>query len=51
MPLIAIPNASTGSDAKTIRALADAIRDAGAILLDIHAGTCGHHASSRALVA
>jgi len=36
MPLIAIPNASTGSDAKTIRALADATRDAGAILLDIH---------------
>jgi len=36
VPLIAIPNASTGSDTKTIRALADAIRDAGAILLDIH---------------
>lgn len=36
MPLIAIPNASTGSDAKTIRALAAAIGDAGATLLDIH---------------
>ncbi len=36
MPLIAIPNASTGSDAKTIRALAEAISGAGATLLDTH---------------
>jgi glutamate formiminotransferase len=36
MPLIAIPNASTGSDAKTIRALAEAISEAGATLLDLH---------------
>jgi glutamate formiminotransferase len=37
MPLIAVPNASTGSDAKTIRALADALTGAGATLLDTHA--------------
>jgi glutamate formiminotransferase len=36
VPLIAIPNASTGSDAETIQALADAITDAGATLLDTH---------------
>jgi glutamate formiminotransferase len=37
MPLIAVPNASIGSDAKTIRALADALTGAGATLLDTHA--------------
>jgi len=36
VPLIAIPNVSTGSDAKIVGGLADAVRGAGAILLDTH---------------
>jgi glutamate formiminotransferase len=36
MPLIAIPNVSTGSDDETIRALAEVVELTGAALLDIH---------------
>lgn len=36
MPLIAVPNVSTGSDEKTISALAAAIRASGASVLDVH---------------
>lgn len=36
MPLIAVPNVSTGSDEKTIGALVEAVRASGAVVLDIH---------------
>jgi len=36
VPIIAIPNVSTGSDAESIRGLEEAVRGAGAILLDTH---------------
>ncbi|MGH2775106.1 MAG: glutamate formimidoyltransferase [Actinomycetota bacterium] len=36
MPLIAVPNVSTGSDERTIGALVEAIRASGAVVLDIH---------------
>ncbi|MGH2698230.1 MAG: glutamate formimidoyltransferase [Actinomycetota bacterium] len=36
MPLIAVPNISTGSDEETIRALAGVVETSGAAVLDIH---------------
>ena len=36
MPLIAVPNVSTGSDEKTIGALVEAIHASGAVVLDVH---------------
>lgn len=36
MPLIAVPNVSTGSDEPTIAALVEAIRAPGAVVLDVH---------------